>query len=93
MQQFYALLIKQLKSDLRDWRSYLLKLFCPIAFLIIGLAVEMILAIETSDAKATISLSSAVDGNNITLFWAEFGSTHPLSFKVSQTEWIIHFSV
>ena len=86
MQQMYAMLVKQLVSDLRSWKTYLLKGIIPIIFIVIGFGFQTTNDIDftvVQNDKTTISLSTSVSAENITLFWAEFDSNNPFSFEVS----------
>ena len=88
MQQIYAMLMKQLKSDLRSWQTYLLKGLIPVVFVTIGFSFLMLNEVEftvSESDKFTISLNDSVSAgtDNITLFWGCFGSDIPISFEVS----------
>ena len=88
MQQIYAMLVKQLKSDLRSWQTYLLKGLIPVVFVAIGFSFLMLNEVEftvSESDKFTISLNDSVSAgtDNITLFWGCFVSDIPISFEVS----------
>ncbi len=82
----YAMLVKQLISDLRSWKTYLLKGIIPIIFVTIGFGfqatTDLNLTVIQND-KTTLSLSSSISAENKTLFWADFDSNNLFSFEVS----------
>ncbi len=88
IQQIYAMLVKQLKSDLRSWQTYLFKGLIPVVFVAIGFSFLMLVDVKftvSESDKFTISLNDSISAGtgNITLFWGSFGPDNPISFEVS----------
>lgn len=86
MQQFWAMFLKRFHNSLRFFGAWFSQLIIPIAFVLVGLLLTLVIAIPNQDdPKRALHLDNSALSNNITIFYAQFGdeANRPLDFTVS----------
>ena len=83
-QQYCAMMIKHFYNFIRFWPGIFLALVLPITSVLLALIIVTVsYPIPGNDSKLELTLTDLVPfPNNISMFYAEFGSNFPVSFKV-----------
>ena len=84
IQQFYAMFVKRFYNSIRFWASVIWQLIIPLFFVLWGLILgKTIPGINSDSPSRVLTLENSALSENITFFYAQFGSGYPIVFDVS----------